>query len=80
MDNIIQKFYSNGKDTQNYGHLGAFSSSMITNRNPISSLKQKTIADFKPINTVNNINNSLNPSNYTNNIKTFTPQRNTKMT
>jgi hypothetical protein len=80
MDNIIQKFYSNGKDTQNYGHLGAFSSSMITNRNPISSLKQKTIADFKPINTVNNINNSLNPTNYTNNIKTFTPQRNTKMT
>ena len=85
MDNIIQKFYSNGKDTQNYGHLGAFSSSMITNRNPISSLTYKTIADIKPVNTMNNINtinniNSPNPSNYINNIKTFTPQRNTKMT
>ena len=80
MDSVIQKFYSNGKDTgQNYRHLGVFSSSMITNRNPISSLTRKTIADSNPkINSINTINPStLNITNNT--YKTFTPQRNPKM-
>ena len=85
MDNIIQKFYSSGKNTQNYSHLGAFSSGMIINKNPISSHKNTTISDLKPINKMNNRNtinnlNGINSSNYTNNIKTFTLQRNTKMT
>ena len=83
MENIIQKFYSNGKDSsQNYHHLGAFSSSMITNHNPISSLTHKTIADFSPkLNPMNTINPSThNNSNTYNTYKTFTPQRNPKMT
>ena len=74
MDNIIQKFYSNGKDSQNYHHLGAFSSSMIINTNPISSLTHKTIDDFKP--TIK----TINPSTHNINYKTSTPQRNPKMT
>ena len=74
MDNIIQKFYSNGKDgSQNYNKLGAFSSSMITNRNPISSITHKTIEDFKP--KINNINPPTQSMNY----KTLTPQRYTKI-
>ena len=81
MDSVIQKFYSNGKDTgQNYRHLGVFSSSMITNRNPISSLTRKTIADSNPkINSINTINPSTHNITY-NTYKTFTPQRNPKMT
>ena len=87
MDNIIQKFYSNGKDSaQNYHHLGAFSSSMITNRNPISSLTHKTISDIKPIINILNsaahsINsfNAINPSAQQVNYKTLTPQRPNKM-
>ena len=39
MDNIIQKFYSNGKEgPSQYTQFGAYSSNMITNKNPISSL------------------------------------------
>ena len=74
MNNIIQKFYSNGKDgSQNYSKLGAFSSSMITNLNPISSITYKSIEDFKPKTNV------INLSTYTNNYKTLTPQRYTKV-
>jgi hypothetical protein len=49
MDNIIQKFYSNGKDgPAQYSQFGAFSSNMIQNQNPISSLSTKAISDIKP--------------------------------
>ena len=49
MDNIIQKFYSNGKEgPAQYSQFGAFSSNMIQNQNPISSLSTKTISDIKP--------------------------------
>ena len=49
MDNIIQKFYSNGKEgPAQYTQFGAYSSNMITNKNPISSLGVKTISDIKP--------------------------------
>ena len=49
MDNIIQKFYSNGKSgPPQYSQFGAFSSSMIQNQNPITSLSIKTINDIKP--------------------------------
>ena len=81
MDSVIQKFYSNGKDSgQNYRHLGAFSSSMITNRHPISSLNHKTNAYTNPkINSINTINPPTYNNTY-NTYKTFTPQRNPKMT
>ena len=50
MDNIIQKFYSNGKEgPAQYTQFGAYSSNMITNKNPISSLCVKTISDIKPV-------------------------------
>ena len=49
MDNIIQKFYSNGKEgPAQYTQFGTYSSNMITNKNPISSLGVKTISDIKP--------------------------------
>ena len=49
MDNIIQKFYSTGKDVPpQYSQFGAFSSSMIKNPNPITSLGINTINDIKP--------------------------------
>ena len=49
MDNIIQKFYSTGKDAPpQYSQFGAFSSSMIKNPNPITSLGINTINDIKP--------------------------------
>ena len=76
MDSIIQKFYWGGKDgTQNYNHLGAFSSHMITNKNPISSLSHKTIADFKQ--KISTINPSIH--NAYNTYKTLTTQRYPKM-
>ena len=47
MDNIIQKFYSNGKEVgSTYSQFGAFSSSMISNPNPMTSLSIKTINDI----------------------------------
>ena len=46
MDNIILKFYSNGKNTPSqYSQFGAFSSNMIQNKNPSTSLNIKTIND-----------------------------------
>ena len=55
MDNIIQKFYSNGKEGGSpYSQFGAFSSSMISNPNPMTSLSIKTINDIKPAYNTNN--------------------------
>ena len=63
MDNIIKKFYSTGKDRPpQYSQFGAFSSSMIANKNPISSLSIKTINDIKP--AYNPINPKTQPLNY----------------
>ena len=81
MDNIIQKFYSNGKGTQNYSQFGAFSSNMITNQNPISSITYKSINDIKPVlSTINPSVHTINPPRNTVNYRTLTPQRNAKMT
>ena len=81
MDNIIQKFYSNGKGTQNYSQFGAFSSNMITNQNPISSITYKSINDNKPVlSTINPSVHTINPPRNTVNYRTLTPQRNPKMT
>ena len=75
MDNIIQKFYSNGKNAPSqYSQFGAFSSNMIQNQNPISSLSTKTISDIKP--TYRQINPKAHQLNY----KTYTPMKPRGMT
>ena len=49
MDNIIQRFYSTGKDQPpRYSQFGAFSSNMIQNPSTLTSLNIKRICDIKP--------------------------------
>ena len=68
MDNIILKFYSNGKNTPSqYSQFGAFSSNMIQNQNPSTSLNIKTINDIKPP------YRQINPKAHQLNYKTYTP-------
>ena len=68
MDNIILKFYSNGKNTPSqYSQFGAFSSNMIQNQNPSTSLNIKTISDIKPP------YRQINPKAHQLNYKTYTP-------
>ena len=75
MDNIIQKFYSNGKNAPSqYSQFGAFSSKMIQNLNPTTSLNIKTISDIKP--TYRQINPKAHQLNY----KTYTPMKPRGMT
>ena len=73
MDNIIQKFYSNGKESNiPYTQFGAFSSGMIANQNPITSLSIKTINDIKP---------AINPNSQKKlQYKTYTPLKPRGMT
>ena len=75
MDNIILKFYSNGKNSPSqYSQFGAFSSNMIQNLNPPTSLNIKTISDIKPPYT--HINPKTQPLKY----KTYTPMKPRGMT
>ena len=68
MDNIILKFYSNGKNTPSpYSQFGAFSSNMIQNQNPSTSLNIKTISDIKPP------YRQINPKAHQLKYKTYTP-------
>jgi len=81
MDNIINKFYSNGRQgSQNYGKLGVFSTSMINthgiNRNPYNPLNSS--AEIRPL--TNKIvpptsNNTINSYNNYNNSRIYTPQK-----
>ena len=49
MDNIIQKFYSTGKDEPpHYSQFSAFSSNMIQNPSTLTSFNIKRICDIKP--------------------------------
>ena len=82
MDNIINKFYSNGRQgSQNYGKLGVFSTSMInphgTNKNPYNPLNSS--AEIRPL--TNKIappssNNTINNYSNYNNYRIYTPQKN----
>ena len=81
MDNIINKFYSNGRQgSQNYGKLGVFSASMINphgiNKNPYNPLNSS--AEIRPI--INKIippssNNTINNYSNYNNYRIYTPQK-----
>ena len=81
MDNIINKFYSNGRQgSQNYGKLGVFSASMINahgiNRQPYNPLNSS--AEIRPI--ANRIvpppsNNTINSYSNYNNYRIYTPQK-----
>ena len=81
MDNIINKFYSNGRQgSQNYGKLGVFSASMINphgiNKNPYNPLNSS--AEIRPI--TNKIippssNNTINNYSNYNNYRIYTPQK-----
>ena len=81
MDNIINKFYSNGRQgSQNDGKLGVFSTSMINthgiNRNPYNPLNSS--AEIRPL--TNKIvpptsNNTINSYNNYNNSRIYTPQK-----
>jgi len=81
MDNIINKFYSNGRQgSQNYGKLGVFSASMINthgiNRNPYNPLNSS--AEIRPL--TNKIvpptsNNTINSYSNYNNSRIYTPQK-----
>ena len=63
METIVQKFYSSGKDgPPQYSQFGAYSSNMIKNQNPISSLSIKTISDIKP--AYNKISPKTQPLHY----------------
>ena len=81
MDNIINKFYSNGRQgSQNYGKLGAFSANMINpygiNKNPYNPLNSS--AEIRPL--TNKIfppssNNTINNYSNYNNYRIYTPQK-----
>ena len=81
MDNIINKFYSNGRQgSQNYGKLGVFSASMINphgiSKNPYNPLNSS--AEIRPI--TNKIippssNNTINNYSNYNNYRIYTPQK-----
>ena len=84
MDNIIQKFYSNGKDRlSNYSQFGAFSTNQITNRNRLPSYLYQPDDNNKPIlpkisTTISQINphvNAMSPSNF----NTISSQRYTNL-
>ena len=91
MDNVIQKFYSNGKEgSQKYSKLGIFSANMISSNklNLSSSNPLQKSAEIKPeFNTINPYiytnknNNYYNNNNYNNynNYKNLTSQKNLKM-
>ena len=69
MDNIIQKFYSNGNRTNNYSKLGAFSTHMISNKKRLPFNPYQTIDNNKPITAKFNpsmsmINPPRNNTNY----------------
>ena len=66
MDNVIQKFYSNGNRTNNNSQLCAFSTHMISNKNRLPFNRYQTIDNNKPITT------KINPS-----MSMINPQRNT---
>ena len=77
MDNILQKFYSNGKDgPPQYSQFGRFSSNIIQNQNPITSLSIKTISDIKPAYT--KITPKAQPLNYRD--KPYIPPKPPRMT
>ena len=62
MDNLIQKFYSNGKEEQKYTQFGAFSHSLLKNSSPDLNFKTTTLPKIS-IGTINPSIHNLDTTN-----------------